>query len=81
MILLTALIITLYLLLCICKRSIKHSHKHFLNYLANEGSSAIFLQLPDKDKNANITPSFNPNKASGPNSIPYRILFLLKMKF
>ena len=37
----------------------------------------IFLQPTDKEEIANIS-SLNSNKASGPNSIPYRILFLLK---
>ena len=37
----------------------------------------IFLQPTDKEEIANIS-SLNSNKASGPNSIPYGILFLLK---
>ena len=45
--------------------------------LSNESSSTIFLQPTDKDEAANIISSFR-SKASGPNSIPYRILFLLK---
>ena len=60
------------------KRSIKYTHKHFSDYLSNENSSTIFLQPTDKEEIANIISSFNSNKASGPNSIPYRILFLLK---
>ena len=60
------------------KRSIKYSHKHFSDYLSNESSSTIFLQPTDKEEIANIISSLNSNKASGPNSIPYRILFLLK---
>ena len=56
------------------KRSIKYSHKH----LSNESSSTIFLQPTDKEEVANLISSLNSNKASGPNSIPYRILFLLK---
>ena len=36
------------------------------------------MQPTDKEEIANITSSLNSNKASGPNSIPYRILFLLK---
>ena len=60
------------------KRNIKYSHKHFSDYLSNESSSTIFLQPTDKEEVANIISSLNSNKASGPNSIPYRILFLLK---
>ena len=60
------------------KKNIKNSHKYFSDYLSNETSSTIFLQLTDKEEIANIISSLNPNKASGPNNIPYRILFLLK---
>ena len=38
----------------------------------------VFLQPTDKEEIANIISSLNSNKASGPNSIAYRILFLLK---
>ena len=60
------------------KKSIKYSHKHFSNYLSNETISTLFLQPTDREEIANITTSLNSNKASGSNSIPYRILFLLK---
>ena len=60
------------------KKSIKYSHKHFSDYLSNESDSTIFLQPTDKEEIANIISSLNSSKASGPNSIPYRILFLLK---
>ena len=71
MILLTPLIITL-------PKSIKYTHKHFSYYLSNESDSTIFLQPTNKEEIANIISSLNSSKASGPNSIPYRILFLLK---
>ena len=38
----------------------------------------MFLEPTDKEEIANIISSLNSNKASGINSIPYRILFLLK---
>ena len=60
------------------KRSIKYSHKHFSDYLSNESNSTIFLQPTDTEEVANIISSLNSKKASGPNSITYRILFLLK---
>ena len=60
------------------KKSIKYSHKHFSDYLSNESSSTIFLQPTDKEEIANIISSLNSNKTSAPNSIPYRVLFLLK---
>ena len=57
------------------KKSIKYTHKHFSD---SESDSTIFLQPTDKEEIANIISSLNSSKASGPNSIPYRILFLLK---
>ena len=60
------------------KKSIKYPHKHFSDYLSNESSNTIFLQPTDKEEIANIISSLNSNKTSGPNSIPYRVLFLLK---
>ena len=71
MILLTPLIIILPLWL-------KLQKKHFSDYLSNKNSSTIFLQPTDKEEIATIISSLNSYKASGPNSIPYRILFLLK---
>ena len=56
----------------------KYSHKHFSDYLLNENSSTIFLQPTDKEEIANAISSLNSDKASGPNSIPFSILFLLK---
>ena len=40
----------------------------------------MFLQPTDKEEIANIMSSLNSNKAFGPKSVPYRILFLLKNK-
>ena len=60
------------------KQPIKYIHKFFSDYLSNESSSTIFLKPTDKEEIANIIFSLNSNKDSGPNSIPYRISFLLK---
>ena len=60
------------------KKSIKYLHKHFSDYLSNDSDSTIFLEPTDKEEIANIISSLNSNKATGSNSIPYRILFLLK---
>ena len=59
------------------KKSIKYTHKHIIyTHLSND--STVFLQPTDKEEIANIISSLNSSKASSPNSIPYRILFLLK---
>ena len=60
------------------KKSIKYSHKHFSDYFSNESISTLFLQPTDREEIVNIIFSLNSNKASGPISIPYSILFLLK---
>ena len=60
------------------KNNIKYSHKHFSDYLKEECESTIFLKPTSKEEIGNIISSLNSNKTSGPNSIPYRILFLLK---
>ena len=62
------------------KKSIKYSHKHFSDYLSNESIITLFLQPTDREEIVNIITSLNSNKASGSNSIPYRILLLLKIE-
>ena len=52
------------------KKSIEYSHKHFSDYLSNERSSTVLLQLTDKEEMVNIISSVNSKKVSGPNSIP-----------
>ena len=78
MILLTSLIITLPQLQLDLQNSIKYLFKHFSDYLPNESDSTIFLQPTDQEELTNIISSLNTSKSSGPNIIPYRILFLLK---
>ena len=51
------------------KKSIKYSHKHFSDYLANEDGNTIFLESTDKEEIANMISSLNSNKTSGPNII------------
>ena len=60
------------------KKSIKYLHKYFSDYLFNESISTLFPQPTDREQIVNIISSLNSTKASGPNSLPYRILFLLK---
>ena len=67
----------LHLYLKLQKENIKYSRKHVSDCLSKESDSTIFLQSTDKEEIANIISSLNSSKASGPNSIPCRILFLL----
>ena len=60
------------------KKPKKYSYKHFSDYFSNESSCTVFLQPTDKEEIAHIISSLNSNTASESNSIPYRILFLLK---
>ena len=60
------------------RKKTEYSHKHFSDYLSSENNITIFLEPTDKEEIASIISSLNSNNASGPNSIPYRILFLLK---
>ena len=48
------------------------------DYLSNETNCTIFLQPTDKEEIVNIISSLKSYKASCPNSIPDRTLFLLK---
>ena len=57
---------------------IKYSSKHFSDYLLYETSSAILLQPTGKEEIANIIPSLNYSKTSGPKRLPHGILFLVK---
>ena len=47
-------------------------------HLSNESISIIFLQPTDKEEITSIISSLISNKASDPNSVPYRTLFFLK---
>ena len=57
------------------KKVLNYFTEHFLDYLANENGSTIFLQPSDKEETANIISSLNSCKASGPNGTYYRTLF------
>ena len=62
----------------IAKQNIKYIHKHYSDYLNNQCNNSIFIQPTDSEEIANIISTLNMNKSSGPNSIPYKILNLLK---
>ena len=56
------------------KESIKYSHKHFSNFLKNRSDDSFFLSPTDKYEIINIISSLDPNKSTGPNSIPTKII-------
>ena len=60
------------------KESIKYSHKHFSNFLESRSDDSFFLSSTDKYEIINIISSLDPTKSTGPNSIPTKILKLLK---
>ena len=60
------------------KESIKYSHKHFSNFLKNRSDDSFFLSPTEKYEIINIISSLDPNKPTGPNSIPTKILTLFK---
>ena len=60
------------------KESIKYSHKRFSNFLQSRSDDSFFLSPTDKYEIINIISSLDPNKSTGPNSIPTKILKLLK---
>ena len=60
------------------KSKINHSHKHFSDYLNNRTAESFFLAPTTQDEIGDIITSLNSNKSIGPNSIPFKILKLLK---
>ena len=60
------------------KNNIKYSYEIFSHNLKEDCESTIFLKPTSKEEIGNIISSLYSSKASGPNSIPYRFLFLLK---
>ena len=60
------------------KKNIKYSHKHSSDFLSNQCKNSIFVQPSDNEEITNIIPTLNMHKFGGPNSIPYKILYLLK---
>ena len=60
------------------KETIKYSHKQFSGFLNNQCNNSIFIQPTDSKEISNIISTLNMSKSSGPNSMPYKILNLLK---
>ena len=61
------------------KENIKYSHKRSSDCLSSQCNISIFIQPTDSEELANIMSTLNMNKYSGPNSIPCKILNLLKI--
>ena len=57
---------------------IKYSHKNYTDYLTNENSNSFFLSPTDKEETKLILSSVDISKATGPYSIPNKVLHLLK---
>ena len=58
--------------------SIYSQGQDFNKYLGNKSEKTFFISPTDKNEILDIINSLNMNKASGPNSIPPRILLLIK---
>ena len=56
------------------KQNINYSHKHFSENLKHQCNHSIFLQAADTEEIANIISSLHINKASGPFSIPNKLI-------
>ena len=58
--------------------NIKFSPKHYTDYLSHTNTNTFFLTPTDKNEISFIISSLDSHKSSGPNSIPVKILKLLK---
>ena len=67
-----------YSIACKTKLTISFSHKHFSDFLKNRSNISFFVRPTDKSEIENIISSLDSNKLVGPNSIPIKILKLLK---
>ena len=61
------------------KVNLKYSHKLLSDYLNNQCNNSTFIQPIDSEEIANIISTLNMNRSSGQNSIPQKILNLLKI--
>ena len=60
------------------KFNISFSHKHFSDFLKNRSNISFFVSPTDKTEIEDVISSLDSNKSVGPNSIPTKILKLLK---
>ena len=61
------------------KLNISFSHKHFSDFLKNRSNISFFVSSRDKTEIEKVISSLDSNKSVGSNSIPTKILKLLKM--
>ena len=60
------------------KHNISFSHKHFSDFLKNRSNISFFISPTDKKRNRECYILIDSNKSIGPNSIPTKVLKLLK---
>ena len=60
------------------KLNISFSLKHFSDFLKNGSNISIFISLTDKTEIENIISLLDSNKSAGLNSIPTKVLKVLK---
>ena len=60
------------------KHNISFSHKHFSDFLKNRSNISFFVSPTDKKEKENVISSLDSNKSVRPNSIPTKVLKLLK---
>ena len=60
------------------KLNISFSLKHFSDFLKNRSTISIFISLTDKTEIENIISLLDSNKSAGLNSIPTKVLKVLK---
>ena len=60
------------------KLNILFSHKHFSDFLKNRSDISFFVSPTDKTEIENVISSLDSNKSVEPNSIPTKVLKLLK---
>ena len=60
------------------KLNISFSHKHFSDFLKNRSNISFFVSSRDKTEIENVTSSLDSKKSVGCNSIPTKIMKLLK---
>ena len=60
------------------KVNINYSNKNFSDFLKDKNQNSFFLSPTNKYEIQNVISSLNSNKSVGPNSMPTRILKLLK---